>query len=82
MGVGLTPEPEKAVGFFLAALLDIRHAGSDERPTYRRPRHDLDGLADRLSRFDRNNNFNERFRRMRNAASQRLATADIPSDDT
>jgi hypothetical protein len=73
MGAGLTPAPEKVAGFFLAGLLDFRNAGSEDRPYYRQPGDDLDGLAERLAPFHKKGSFNERFRHTRNTIAERLA---------
>ncbi|MDX2855176.1 DUF6292 family protein [Streptomyces scabiei] len=82
MGAGLTPAPEKVAGFFLAGLLDFPNAGSEERPHYRKPGHDLDGLAERLAPFDRKGSFRDRFHHARNAAAERLAVDAVLSEDT
>ncbi|MDX3232501.1 DUF6292 family protein [Streptomyces sp. ME19-01-6] len=82
MGGGLTPGPEKVAGFFLTGLLDFRNAGSEERPYYRQPGHDIDGLAERLAPFHRKGSFDDRFRRARNATAERLAIDAVLTEDT
>ncbi|WP_030423220.1 hypothetical protein [Streptomyces sp. NRRL F-5065] len=82
MGAGLTPAPEKVAGFFLSSLLDFRNAGSEDRPYYRQPGHDLDGLAERLAPFDRKGSFNDRFRTDRNATAERRAVDAVLGEDT
>lgn len=73
MGAGLAPAPEKVAGFFLSALLDFSNAGSEDRPYYRQPGDDLDGLAERLAPFDKKGSFRARFHDTRNAVAERLA---------
>ncbi|MFG2894988.1 hypothetical protein [Streptomyces sp. NPDC048248] len=82
MGAGLTPAPERVAAFFLSALLDLHSAGSDERPFYRQAGHDIDGLAQRLSQFDRNTSFKERFRSAQNRTAERQFTGAVLAEDT
>ncbi|GKQ37521.1 hypothetical protein ALMP_40580 [Streptomyces sp. A012304] len=82
MGAGLTPDPEKVAGFFLSSLLDFRNAGSEDRPYYRKPGHDLDSLAERLAPFGRKGSFNDRLRRTRNMTAERRAVDAVLAEDT
>ncbi|MGA4999295.1 hypothetical protein ACPCB7_14875 [Streptomyces arboris] len=51
MGSGLTPEPVRVAAFLSEVRLDPREAGSGERPFYRAPHSDPDGLFRRLEAF-------------------------------
>ncbi|MEW2515768.1 hypothetical protein [Streptomyces sp. NPDC046870] len=82
MGAGLTPAPEKVAGFLLSSLLDVRKAGSEDQPYYRKPGHDLDALAERLAPFDRAGSFNNRFRNARNATAERWGIDAMLGEDT
>ncbi|MFF4734206.1 hypothetical protein ACFY3M_55615 [Streptomyces mirabilis] len=82
MGAGLTPAREKVAGFLLAGLLDFRSAGSEDRPYYRKPGRDIDGLAERLAPFHKKGSFNDRFRRARSATAERLAIDAVLAEGT
>jgi hypothetical protein len=82
MGAGLTPAPEKVASFFLTSLFDFHNAGSEDRPYYRQPGVDLDGLAERLAPFHKKGSFNARFYRARHATAERLAIDAMLADNT
>ncbi|MEU6970806.1 hypothetical protein AB0A71_24305 [Kitasatospora aureofaciens] len=48
LGAGLTPTPTTVANFVVTASLDFGGAGSEDRPFYRAPGSDLDGLLYRV----------------------------------
>ncbi|MFJ5657361.1 hypothetical protein ACIQD5_28990 [Streptomyces microflavus] len=81
MGSGLVPDPARVAAFLSEVRLDLREAGSGERPFYRAPHSDPGALLRRLEAFGSESEPDDVVTRLRDTACRRRTMEALTAAD-